>query len=70
MVFIGFSSGSIYWDDEDTYNMNGKGGYLPSGSFDSDTRINYCCRYSLKGLDAWSWTFLGCIDLFLKKSSI
>nr|XP_011455971.2 uncharacterized protein LOC105348311 [Crassostrea gigas] len=40
----GFSSGSVYWDDEDTYNMNGKGGYLPSGSFDSDTRINYCCR--------------------------
>lgn len=54
MVFIGFSSGSVYWDDEDTYNMNGKGGYLPSGSFDSDTRINYCCRYSLKELDAWS----------------
>nr|XP_034306860.1 uncharacterized protein LOC105323535 [Crassostrea gigas] len=40
----GFSSGSIYWDDEDSYNMNGKGGYVPSGTYGSNTRINYCCR--------------------------
>nr|XP_022302103.1 uncharacterized protein LOC111110061 [Crassostrea virginica] len=40
----GFASGSIYWDDEDSYNMNGKGGYLPSGAYDEDTRIYYCCR--------------------------
>ena len=25
--------------------MNGKGGYLPSGAYDEDTRIYYCCRY-------------------------
>lgn len=36
MVFIGFSLGSVYWDDEDIYNMNGKGGYLLFGIFDSN----------------------------------
>lgn len=25
--------------------MNGKGGYVPSGTYGSNTRINYCCRY-------------------------
>mmetsp|Transcript_42527 Transcript_42527/g.68433 ORF Transcript_42527/g.68433 Transcript_42527/m.68433 type:complete len:226 (+) Transcript_42527:58-735(+) len=40
----GFSTGSIYWDDEDSTNMNGNGGYLPSGSYTSNTRIYYCCR--------------------------
>lgn len=45
LLSTGFSSGSIYWDDEDSYNMNGKGGYVPSGTYGSNTRINYCCRY-------------------------
>nr|XP_022300141.1 uncharacterized protein LOC111108499 isoform X2 [Crassostrea virginica] len=40
----GFSTGDIYWDDEDTDNMNGEGGYLPSGTYSIGTRINYCCR--------------------------
>lgn len=40
----GFSSGSIYWDDEDTDNMNGEGGYVPSGSYSGNTRMYYCCR--------------------------
>ncbi|WAR26805.1 hypothetical protein MAR_012509, partial [Mya arenaria] len=39
-----FSEGSIYWDDEDSSNANDKGGILPDGSYDRDTRINYCCR--------------------------
>lgn len=42
---IGFSSGSVFWDDEDTFNDNSHGGYLPDGTFDSDTKIDYCCRY-------------------------
>ncbi|XP_052681062.1 uncharacterized protein LOC128161727 [Crassostrea angulata] len=40
----GFSSGSVFWDDEDTFNDNSHGGYLPDGYFGSDTRIDYCCR--------------------------
>ncbi|XP_071173263.1 uncharacterized protein [Mytilus edulis] len=40
----GFSNGSIYWDDEDSNNANDKGGVLPSGTYDRNTRINYCCR--------------------------
>lgn len=48
---IGFNDGSVYWDDEDAGNANSRGGTLPSGSFDDDTRINYCCRYSTLSLN-------------------
>ncbi|XP_070568158.1 uncharacterized protein [Ptychodera flava] len=40
----GFSSGWIYWDDEDAFNANDKGGTLPDGTYDSNTLIYYCCR--------------------------
>lgn len=33
LLLIGFSLGSIYWDDEDFYNMNGKGGYVFFGIY-------------------------------------
>ncbi|XP_056001799.1 uncharacterized protein LOC130048773 [Ostrea edulis] len=39
-----FQSGYVIWDDEDSNNENSKGGELPSGSFDWNTRIDYCCR--------------------------
>ena len=40
----GFSEGSIHWDDEDNRNANSRGGILPDGSYDRNTRIYYCCR--------------------------
>lgn len=40
----GFSNGSIRWDDEDSSNGNAEQGTLPDGSYDSDTKIYYCCR--------------------------
>ncbi|OPL21662.1 hypothetical protein AM593_03994, partial [Mytilus galloprovincialis] len=40
----GFCTGFIYWDDEDTANRNYKSGVLPDGQYDSNTKINYCCR--------------------------
>lgn len=41
----GFQTSSVYWDDEDEQNQNSHGGTLPSGVFDYNTRIYYCCRY-------------------------
>ena len=40
----GFSSGYIYWDDEDSRNTNSKQDPLPDGYYGSDTRVYYCCR--------------------------
>lgn len=40
----GFAIGSIFWDDEDKNNANGRGGTLPEGNYDGNTRILYCCR--------------------------
>jgi len=40
----GFSVGTIDWDDEDSRNANRYGGILPDGSYDTNTRIYYCCR--------------------------
>lgn len=40
----GFYHGYLKWDDEDVANTNDYGGVLPSGIFDKDTKINYCCR--------------------------
>lgn len=41
---VGFGSGYIYWDDEDLRNKNAKGGVLPDGTFDTNTKLYYCCR--------------------------
>lgn len=40
----GFTSGFVYWDDEDLNNDNSKGGTLPDGTYDKNTKIYYCCR--------------------------
>ena len=40
----GFGDGSVYWDDEDEDNENSVGGTLPDGSYDRNTRIDFCCR--------------------------
>ena len=40
----GFNDGALFWDDEDTCNMNRHGGVLPDGTYDQNTKIFYCCR--------------------------
>ncbi|XP_078383899.1 uncharacterized protein LOC144666356 [Oculina patagonica] len=40
----GFGVGFIFWDDEDNKNENSKGGSVPDGTYDRNTKINYCCR--------------------------
>jgi len=40
----GLEEGYIHWHDETYKNINEKGGTLPDGIYDEDTRINYCCR--------------------------
>jgi CUB/sushi domain-containing protein len=40
----GFHYGAIYWDDADHGNENSAGGTLPDGSYDINTRIDFCCR--------------------------
>lgn len=37
-------SGYITWDDEDWFNENSKGGVLPDGVYDKNTKLYYCCR--------------------------
>lgn len=38
-------TGFVHWDDiDDTNNKNGHGGVLPEGSYDNDTRLEYCCQ--------------------------
>ena len=42
---VGFSVGSILWDDEDTSNDNKKYGEIPATSNDlHNIRVYYCCR--------------------------
>ncbi|CAB3996597.1 Hypothetical predicted protein, partial [Paramuricea clavata] len=38
------TSGWAYWDDEDGNNINRKGGFLPDGVYDRNTKIYYCCQ--------------------------
>ncbi|KAJ7370795.1 hypothetical protein OS493_029785 [Desmophyllum pertusum] len=40
----GLKSGYITWDDEDWFNKNSKGGVLPDGVYDKNTKLYYCCR--------------------------
>ena len=40
------SSGSVFWNDEDNQNGNTVNGTVPSGQYDHDTRIDYCCMVS------------------------
>lgn len=43
---VGFDEGSIYNDNEDTFNYTVQSGTLPDGArdFTCDTLIHYCCR--------------------------
>ena len=40
----GFTSGLIHWDDEDNANANTLLHPLPSGRYDRNTEIDFCCR--------------------------
>lgn len=42
----GFSTGFIFWDDEDEANSNSISGpgVVPSGKFGCSTLVDYCCR--------------------------
>ncbi|KAK6173923.1 hypothetical protein SNE40_017295 [Patella caerulea] len=40
----GFQTGSILWDDENKDNHDSSTGSLPDGKYDTDTRIDFCCR--------------------------
>ena len=40
----GFTSGYVYWDDDDYLNNNGDGGTLPNGEYDHNTKIYFCCK--------------------------
>ena len=42
-VCLGMSSGSVFWDDENDNNDNSVNGTVPSGVYDEDTLIHYCC---------------------------
>lgn len=43
-VCAGFSTGSVYWDDENFFNHDSTTGVLPDGVYGSNTLIYYCCR--------------------------
>ena len=40
----GFTEGVVFWDDENYYSYSITGRVVPSGKYDCDTRIYYCCR--------------------------
>ncbi|XP_041462167.1 uncharacterized protein LOC121413420 [Lytechinus variegatus] len=40
----GFQEGYIYWDDEDSSNINTQSGTLPDGEYDNNTKYKFCCR--------------------------
>ncbi len=40
----GFVTGELYFDDEDDGNQNTADSLLPDGTFNKDTRMQFCCR--------------------------
>ncbi|CAB4014791.1 Hypothetical predicted protein, partial [Paramuricea clavata] len=50
----GFDEGFIFWDDEDTNNANRKRGSLPDGVYNSETKIEFCCRNDVFSISFWS----------------
>ena len=40
----GFSVGELFWDDENLSVFNRVQNTVPDGTYDHNTRINYCCR--------------------------
>ena len=47
-----FDSGSLVWDDNDNYNGIVTHGLVPDGDYDSDVKIQYCCRSDGRPSDA------------------
>ena len=43
---IGLANGWVHWDDEDLYNDNNLGGEVPTGYYDHNTNIDFCCATS------------------------
>lgn len=41
---MGLTPGYVHWDDDDWFNNNNKGGTLPDGVYNKNTKIYYCCR--------------------------
>jgi hypothetical protein len=37
------TSGWVTWDDENDQNHNSFGGFVPDGTYDKDTKLEYCC---------------------------
>ena len=38
------ATGNVKWDDEDFWNLNQRGGEIPDGVYNKNTRIYYCCQ--------------------------
>ena len=36
--------GFVYWDDDTYLNKNNESGTLPDGVYNTDTKIEFCCR--------------------------
>ena len=40
----GLKSGYVFWDDDNFRNQNDRGGTLPDGKYDMNTKIYFCCK--------------------------
>ena len=40
----GLIEGYVFWDDDFWNNQNRRGGTLPDGTYNDNTRIEFCCR--------------------------
>ena len=40
----GLGEGYVYWDDDDFGNLNDESGILPSGEYNEDTKVEFCCQ--------------------------
>ena len=38
------NNGFVYWDDNGYLNENSKNGILPDGVYDTNTKIEICCK--------------------------
>lgn len=36
--------GTVFWDDDNSKNRNSESGSLPGGKYNSNTKINFCCK--------------------------
>ena len=40
----GLRSGRVFWNDDEKFDLNEKGGLLPDGVYRKFTEIHFCCR--------------------------